>query len=409
MKRNRQAFVTMVFIFFVSFFMVVPNQTFAHTSLAHAVPAPDSQLDTSPSEIILTFSDRLEDRMYEVRLLDQEGKEILSEHAVTISSDRKLLTLQAPSLHDGVYSVHYQVVSSDGHTLRDSFRFSVGEGDTNLAEANNPSPVYTDALVYFVRAIYVISLLLLIGWIFWGRFIRNDSETFLKFRHFTVLLLQIIHLLFLLVMILLQTAGLAAGKGDPIMIPIGAGFGFSWLVMLILAFVGFFVLLRSVRLDFVWIIGLVVAKSFNGHAAAMDPIWFAVLLGGVHVAAAAVWGGGLFFILFSWKKFHLFIAELLPIFSKASFTSMFFLWISGGLTAMLYMSDFYELFTTPWGRLLLLKFLFVLCVTVVASVLRFRIRKGEHANTLRQWIAVDFGFMAVIAGIAGVLTYMTTG
>jgi methionine-rich copper-binding protein CopC len=99
----------------------------AHALLAKSEPARKATLAHPPSEVRLWFNERLEPAFSSLRVLDAEGRPVTGEPARVAKDNPKHMTLALPPLPPGTYSVHYQVLSVDGHTVKASFQFTVKE------------------------------------------------------------------------------------------------------------------------------------------------------------------------------------------------------------------------------------------------------------------------------------------
>ncbi|MDT2235219.1 copper resistance protein CopC [Paenibacillus larvae] len=109
-----------------------PQMTYGHASLLKAEPEQNSVIKEPPGRISLTFNERLEDGLYYIKVLDQNGKSATDNQAV-LSSDRTGLELQLPKLKDGIYVVSYHIISADGHPVSGSYPITIGETAQNNA------------------------------------------------------------------------------------------------------------------------------------------------------------------------------------------------------------------------------------------------------------------------------------
>ncbi|GAB3598678.1 copper resistance CopC family protein [Microbacterium tumbae] len=114
----------------------------AHDSLVSSDPAADSAIETLPEELTLTFSAALIDAPggTAVVVTDAEGAS-LTDGPPEINGaivTQKLRTDGAPA---GVYTVLWQVVSSDGHPTEGDFAFTVATGST---ASPSPSPAESE-------------------------------------------------------------------------------------------------------------------------------------------------------------------------------------------------------------------------------------------------------------------------
>jgi LPXTG-motif cell wall-anchored protein len=111
----------------------------AHNALAEAVPAKNATLKKSPSEVKLRFLQKL-DPAYTTITVSNAGKEKVGTSAPKVDGATGSVTIDAP-LANGAYTVAYQVVSTDGHTVKGSYEFTVA----NPAPALEPGPVVEDS------------------------------------------------------------------------------------------------------------------------------------------------------------------------------------------------------------------------------------------------------------------------
>ena len=99
----------------------------AHASLVTISPRPDQVLAAAPPAVVLTFSDGVDVRTATVQVLEPTGASLAVAAPVHAGSDPTTLSVALPAtLGDGTRTVLYRVVSTDGHPVQGSFRFSVG-------------------------------------------------------------------------------------------------------------------------------------------------------------------------------------------------------------------------------------------------------------------------------------------
>jgi hypothetical protein len=105
--------------------LALPLSAAAHALLAKSEPARRAVLSKPPAQVRLWFNERLEPAFCTLSVLDAAGKPVTTAAAHVAAEDPKLLELTLPSLAPGTYTVRYQVLSVDGHTVKSSFTFSV--------------------------------------------------------------------------------------------------------------------------------------------------------------------------------------------------------------------------------------------------------------------------------------------
>lgn len=105
--------------------MIVPAPVSAHTSLLQTDPQPNSTLDHSPDLITLRFDQPLQSGFSKITVYDITKRPVTANPNVTGGGDPSTLTIGLPKLATGVYSVIWQVLSSDGHVVRGAYVFTV--------------------------------------------------------------------------------------------------------------------------------------------------------------------------------------------------------------------------------------------------------------------------------------------
>ena len=109
----------------------------AHNALVDAQPAKNAKLTEAPAQVKLSFLQKLNPEFTTIVVSDAAQQKIAAD-SPAVSGKTGTLTLSAP-LANGDYTVAYQVVSTDGHTVKGSYRFSVADAAAAPAPAA-PSP-----------------------------------------------------------------------------------------------------------------------------------------------------------------------------------------------------------------------------------------------------------------------------
>jgi uncharacterized repeat protein (TIGR04052 family) len=100
----------------------------AHSELVSADPAPNSQITTPPKQIKLVFSEALEPAGNSITLLDAKKKTVDIGKAALDPADGDMKTLIAAvpaALPLGDYTVQWKTLSTDGHSEKGSFGFTL--------------------------------------------------------------------------------------------------------------------------------------------------------------------------------------------------------------------------------------------------------------------------------------------
>lgn len=401
--------------------LFLPQGVRAHAVLVEANPAPGSVLDEAPAQVVLLFNERLERQFFSLQVRNDRGSVINREKA-EMSEDQRQISLVLPRLGRGVYTVSYRVLSADGHPVSGSYVFSVGEPiPANASADGSPSmPGHAhhhgdpygsgfDARQTFIltaRVWYYFSLLFAAGLVFWKNMLPNTLAPGERLGA-SQLFFQRSLMLSWIAVIGFQIPVFVDGLDRNGMIDLfTSSIGIIWLIQLALVSGSFLILNRHKMSDSLWALAVLIVEAMNGHAATARQAWASVTADFAHLAAAAVWVGGLYVIVFLYRKQKQERSEVLRRFARAAWISMLALVVSGAAVTLLFLPDLSYLTYTLWGKLLLVKVGLVAVVAVVAAIIRWFImpRRTERAGA---WMAVDFGLAAAIVVIAGIFSYMS--
>jgi methionine-rich copper-binding protein CopC len=98
---------------------------FARTSVVDSFPARGAELTGSPTEIHLTFSERVDPRGCRIKLVSNAGKNFDADRPHADKAAPNTLVAAVPVLKPGVYSARWVAVGGDGKKVRGDFSFTV--------------------------------------------------------------------------------------------------------------------------------------------------------------------------------------------------------------------------------------------------------------------------------------------
>jgi copper transport protein len=99
----------------------------AHALLREADPAAGSTVDQAPRRVVLTFTERPEEELSSIRVLDTAGQPVERGESGPVAGEPLQFAVELGDLADGTYTVSWRVVSKDdGHLTAGSFAFGVG-------------------------------------------------------------------------------------------------------------------------------------------------------------------------------------------------------------------------------------------------------------------------------------------
>ncbi|MFD0678514.1 MULTISPECIES: copper resistance CopC/CopD family protein [unclassified Paenibacillus] len=412
-------FLLVVLVFSLCLGGIAPQQAYAHTSLTNAVPAANAELQQAPPSVILTFNERLEDGVYYIKVFDSKQKPVTASKA-KLNANRMVLELELPKLETGNYIVTYHVISADGHPVEGTYIFAVGQSlsqqpgmvPSNMehmhSQGLSKEMGILDIVNYLSRILYYVTMLLFTGWVLWLRFgLRNIGNVRPVLEGWAVQLQRGYLIAFLLFMFTHIYA--MVGDGGPEAMAAlftSTGIGYIWLSSLVLSLLGFIVLYRNTWMDMLWVVLLWLFKSLNGHAAAFAPQSQTIMLDVVHMAAAAIWMGGLLMLLVLWRRSKEDAKVFFLRFSSAALASMALLIVSGVFIVLIFLPDIAYLVETQWGKMLLVKSALVLLVMLTGLTLRILYRK-RTIEKVSYLLRIDAVLALLIACIVGIFTYLT--
>lgn len=427
----------LIFIPVLSVFALVFNvgRLQAHANLASADPPPNASLDASPSLISLTFTEPLEAEFSRFTLRDENGQTVQTPESAVSPENPLVMTMQPGVLPNGLYTVVWRVLSTDGHSTQGSFAFGVGVTVTTTSQA----PTIDERIPLesaIIRWLNLLSLSLGVGSIGFFLFVWRPAAA-----HGNVLIEKQIELWIAFgwaligvstILSLLLQASIAAD------IPIWAvlthpslgetvtdsRFGQVWIARFVywLGLGGVLWLARKERWLY-WvalIVGgqLLLTVSLYSHASAVQVDTFASIAGDwLHLTATALWIGGLatFFIVLRHLRQAKSASVEMPhnltgYFSNFARAAVAGLIITGGYAAWLQVGSIDALFNTVYGQTLLIKGLLILPLLAISGInLIFThrgLRRGETlwAKRLRQLVGAEIALGIGVIASVGVLT-----
>ncbi|MDM5340017.1 copper resistance protein CopC [Fictibacillus enclensis] len=405
-----------VFIFLLTaWLLILPYKTEAHAFLVNSNPAPESTISQLPSKVELTFNERLEKELYSLNVLNDKGNPI-TKNPTKMSQNQRKLTLDLPQEKEGVFTVQYSVISSDGHPVSGAYLFTVGQPSQNnkdtvdgpAGETGHQGSEYNLASLV-IRTLYYVFLLLASGWVLWKSFIpyskKEQKEAYIKHGR----LIQKVHLFLLAGFICIQASILLNGQnwaGFPDLL-FHTAIGWSWLLSLAISAAGLFLTYRRTWFDLVWVILLLLAKSLNGHAAGQQMAPVTMGLDTLHLLAAALWAGGLSYLFISWKKDKDHSTFFFKRFSVAALISLMVLTLSGLVYTVFLLPRVFYLWDTAWGILLTIKVVIVILVLITGALLRSHKKRKKDRNAVHALLKVDLTLMGLILVIVALFTQLS--
>lgn len=105
--------------------LVSTTSAFAHGKLVTSTPANGANLDRSPSEVRMQFSEPVEVAFTTVKLIGPASKEVPTGVVTLDKSDATTVAVSVPALSSGSYRADWTMVGSDGHKIKGTISFAV--------------------------------------------------------------------------------------------------------------------------------------------------------------------------------------------------------------------------------------------------------------------------------------------
>lgn len=167
----RSKFTTLTLVILISqLFLPAAN---AHTALISTVPAQNSELVTSPSEVVLTFNENL------LQIANEESNFIKvyngNNNVISIGEAQITGSIITQKLDPGAdlsgrYRVTYRTVSADGHPVTGEYFFTVLDSQ-EPAPIQTPSPKPITSEGFFEENALAIGIALIVFSLIMGKFI----------------------------------------------------------------------------------------------------------------------------------------------------------------------------------------------------------------------------------------------
>ncbi len=407
--------------------LAVPTSASAHAALVAESPVADSVLERPPTAIDLTFTEPVNAIGARVQIIAANGKHY--ERGAPTVRDRTLSAGLDPALPAGTTTVAWSAISDDGHRVSGAFTFAVGAATTAAPSATRAATRPRGAAMSstVLRAARFAAILLLLGLVallllVWQPTVRRGSELApavadaadAAFRHVARRLALLVPLaLAAICAVYLPVEARADGISVAELLRLQQGRIDVLALAIALAILPW--LWWAARSDARWpliaagllALGLAVTPGLAGHAGVQDPAWLALLVDGVHVAAAGSWAGGVLVLALAAPAVFRatspetrgpLIHGVVRRFTRVALAGLGALVITGTVATISLTSSLTDLWQTPWGTILLAKLAVVLLAVVAARFVRRAIASFERS------VQVEAILIVTVIALTGVLT-----
>jgi copper transport protein len=402
------------------------RQASAHPGLERSAPAANAVLEVGPPNIELDFNERVDAELASIELYDENATLIPTGATASITDDT-VLQASVPTIGDGVYVVVWRVPSADGHVVDGVFSFQVGVrpgvdvGALIDRVSGNAAATFTvGRLDTSARLLALIGLIVMVGG--GALAIQSSAESHDDSAGSSDRTLLWMAWLFLFVGSLgsfgLYGAKVVAGSPSDAIRPsvwgkvAGSHTASVLLVRIVLVLaLGGLLLTFARRASDVWrgaalAIGsaLVLTYSSIGHANAQDPAALWIAIDAVHLAAVALWIGGLLMLAFGTSSW-LADPATEPVVRRFSMTALVAVPVivaTGVAQTMKLAGSLDDVASTSWGRTLLVKIAAVTVLVAIGGVSQWLLR-NDGPSSLKRNVLVEALIGIAVLGLAAAL------
>ncbi|HJV04781.1 MAG TPA: copper resistance protein CopC [Actinomycetota bacterium] len=393
--------------------LALPHPAGAHALLASSTPAEGARLTEAPGEVVLRFTEAPEPSLTSVTLLDRTGAPLEAGEPAPVPGDPRAVSVSLPDLEQDVYTVTWRTVSRvDGHPSAGTFAFGVGVSPVQVAPAQAPAVETPDPspLEMAGRLILFVGLAALVGAAWVGA---------VAFREIPPGVRRLAGAAWVVSAIGLVVLGIAqqraAGATVAEFLPTAPGRALLFRAgAIVLAGTGLLAARlwptaarRAFLLAGVAAAGAILAHVTAGHAAARgDLAWAKVLAQWVHVVAVGVWLGGLAALLIGIRgRAGEATGAAVRRFSAVAAYALAAVAVTGVVRAVNEVGSWGALFSTGYGRLVLVKAGLLLGLASLGAVNRYRNvpRATTSVRGLRRVSSGELTLALVALGAAAIL------
>jgi copper transport protein len=397
--------------------LALPAAAWAHAALLRTVPTASGTVNQAPAQISLTYSEAVEPRFAIVSVTDAQAHQVTDGPPARSPTDPDTLVVPLKKIPEGWYLVYWRVISADGHPVRGAYTFAVGPNPGPAPQFVIPSISETAATPSLVaaRSIVFVTLMAAIGLFVLRMLIARPLVRRVRGTRLRALTIAFgvaigAALIATPIYLLMATAEFALrstfdiGALVPLMRASSFGRGILDLEICLALFAAAAAVsiwvdrpdrpqrsiagLLSVTGALVAAAAALVVPGLAGHAGTTSPRGWALAFDWLHLSAGSVWVGGLIGLFVLWASLPdarriAGMVVCVPRFSNVAFVSVLALIGSGIGASFLHLPTLATLWTTSYGKTLLVKIALLSAALLLAAVNLVRTRPRLQASRER--------------------------
>ncbi len=409
-RRSRPAIILLLTSILAALFLL-PTSTSAHAELARSQPGQGAALGSAPDKLELWFTEGLTPSGSSAKVYDAQRQEVdTGIYTVDPSDDKHLIATLKP-LSDGTYTVAWTSISSDdGHVIHGTFTFTVGVSRLPGAPATSNSHPSAEAVA--LRWLVFLGLMIPAGWFLLGLLGMGLDVT----RRWIVLAGALLAILADLLLVPVTAFWPGAGLPTQSLADAYSIMPQAWLARLVLEGVTLMLVAAIVfgRRKDAWmcVIGMLLSGAalfelgMTTHAAARtSDLYASVASEIVHLESVAFWIGGL--ALLALLPSSVRAAHPTPTrrFSRLAFILAPLAIASGIVNAGITFPSWASLSQSGYGKILLIKIVFVVGIILFAWINRQSVHAGMvRALLFIRGLRIELAFGATAILMASILS-----
>ena len=383
--------------------LLAPAGAAAHAAFLSAQPEPGTRLEAGPAEISLSFTEPLNGDLSDGDLVDlATGEKVTS---AVFTRGRELVLRPQVRLEKAPYSVEWHTVSTlDGHALEGSFSFGVQTAAASGEHTIEQSPLARAGWLRIgARALLYVALFYFAGGLFTAALISRgggpsawlvpealgsrigDRQGLAKRAWVRTIDAGWYAAIAACTVALLEATDAAGGLGpqgiSDYLLSSSAGMARAWTAPLLVI-----AALLARRLSAVavpWLALAFLSVSFSGHANSAEFSGPAIFNDWLHLLAGGIWLGGMAQIALTWIPRlrgadrglrRAVMGSVLPRFGEIAVPAFLVVALTGLTSAIFQLGHFDALWSSAYGRVLMVKVALVGLIALASYAHAIRLR-----------------------------------